>query len=43
MEITGKIKFIYETKTFGNKGFKKRELVLTTEDEYPQHILLTLM
>lgn len=40
MEITGKIKFIDETKTYGNKGFKKRELVLTTEDEYPQHILL---
>ena len=38
MEITGKIKQIGETQTFGEKGFRKREFVVTTEDKYPQHI-----
>ncbi len=36
MEITGKIKKIDETKTFGTSGFRKREMVLTTNDQYPQ-------
>lgn len=40
MEIQGKIKMIGETKTFGNNGFKKREVVITTEEQYPQHILV---
>jgi hypothetical protein len=40
MEITGKIKAIGETQTFGSKGFKKRELVITTDEQYPQHILI---
>ena len=40
MEVQGKIKFINETQTFGNNGFRKRELVLTTEEQYPQHILI---
>lgn len=40
MEITGTIKLINETKEYGAKGFKKRELVLTTEEQYPQHILI---
>ena len=40
MEIEGTIKLIGETKTFGNNGFRKRELVLTTEDQYPQHLLI---
>ena len=40
MEINGRIKSIGETKTFGDNGFKKRELVVTTNDEYPQHLLL---
>ena len=35
MEITGKIKFIDETKTYGNNGFQKRELIITTDDDYP--------
>ena len=39
MEIQGKIKMIDETKTFGNNGFRKREVVITTEEQYPQHIL----
>jgi len=40
MEIQGKIKKIDETKTYGNNGFRKRELVVTTEEQYPQHILV---
>lgn len=40
MEIQGTIKLIDETKTYGNNGFRKRELVLTTEEQYPQHILV---
>jgi len=31
---------IDETKTFGNNGFRKREVVITTEEQYPQHILV---
>lgn len=38
MEIEGKIKMIDETKTYGSSGFKKRELVITTEEQYPQHL-----
>ena len=30
MEILGKIKLIGEVKTFGDNGFRKRELVVTT-------------
>ncbi len=40
MEVQGKVKMISETQTFGSNGFKKRELVVTTEEQYPQHILI---
>lgn len=40
MELEGIIKVIDETKEFGNNGFRKREMVLTTEEQYPQHILI---
>ena len=40
MEVTGKIKWIDETKTYGNNGFRKREVVITTEEQYPQQILI---
>ena len=40
MEVQGKIKLIEETKTYGSNGFRKRELVVTTEEQYPQHILI---
>jgi hypothetical protein len=40
MEIQGKIKWLDETKTYGNNGFRKREVVITTEEQYPQHILV---
>jgi len=40
MELEGIIKAIGETETFGSNGFRKRELVITTEEQYPQHILI---
>lgn len=40
MEVQGKIKVIRETQEIGNKGFLKRELVVTTEEQYPQDILI---
>lgn len=39
MEITGIIKKIDEAKTFGS-GFRKREVVLTTDEQYPQFLLV---
>lgn len=39
MNLQGIIKSIGETQTFGS-GFKKRELVLTTQEQYPQDILI---
>ena len=29
-----------ETQTFGSNGFRKREVVVTTEEQYPQHIMV---
>jgi len=40
MEVTGKIKMIDTTKEVGSAGFKKRDVVVTTEEQYPQHILV---
>lgn len=41
MNIAGKIKLIGETKVVGN-GFKKRDLVLLTNEKYPQSILVEM-
>ena len=40
MEVIGTIKVIGETQTFGATGFRKRELVITTEEQYPQTIMV---
>ena len=40
MEVQGKIKLIGKTETFGKNNFAKRELVVTTDEQYPQHILV---
>ena len=40
MEIIGKIKWIDETNEYGTNGFRKREVVITTEEQYPQNILI---
>lgn len=39
MEIKGKIKKIFETQTF-QSGFQKKEMVITTSEQYPQDILI---
>ena len=40
MELQGTIKSIGNTATFGTNNFRKRELVLTTEEQFPQDILI---
>lgn len=40
MEVSGRIKLIDETKSFGANGFRKREMVVTTDEQYPQHIMI---
>ena len=39
MEIQGRIKLINNTQQITDT-FKKREVVITTEEQYPQHILV---
>ncbi|WP_353159318.1 DUF3127 domain-containing protein [Myroides odoratus] len=39
MEISGRVKMIGQPQHV-NQSFKKRELVLTTEEQYPQDILI---
>jgi translation initiation factor IF-3 len=39
MEVTGRIKVINPTQDV-SASFKKRELVVTTEEQYPQHIMI---
>ncbi len=42
MEVIGRIKKIFETQTF-DSGFRKRELIVTTEEQYPQHISIEFL
>ena len=42
MQVTGIVKQIGETASFGLKDFLKREFVVTTVEQYPQHILIEL-
>ena len=37
LELNGKIKVIMDVQTFGS-GFTKREVVITTEEQYPQDV-----
>lgn len=39
-EITGTLIVKNETKEYGSNGFKKREIVVKTDDQYPQEILI---
>ncbi|WP_185871130.1 DUF3127 domain-containing protein [Blattabacterium cuenoti] len=39
MEIIGKVKKLFEIQNF-DSGFKKREIVVTTEEPYPQNLLI---
>jgi len=40
MEVSGILKQIYNTEDIGTSGFQKRDCVVTTEEQYPQHILV---
>ena len=40
--IEGRLIHIGQVQTFGNKGFKKREIVIETPGKYPQSIKLDL-
>ena len=42
MELQGTVKKIGETQTFAS-GFQKRELVLLTEEQYPQPIQIDFL
>lgn len=43
MEVVGKIRVITPTKEVGSGGFRKRELVVTTDEQYPQHITISFI
>ncbi|MBD79432.1 MAG: hypothetical protein CL840_10975 [Crocinitomicaceae bacterium] len=40
MEVSGSIKVLGDTQEFGSNGFRKRECVITTNEQYPQTILV---
>lgn len=40
MQVEGVIKLIDVTREYGSNGFRKRELVVTTEEQYPQPIMI---
>lgn len=40
MEIQGQIKTIFATETVGQNGFQKRDVVITTDGQYPQDIII---
>ena len=42
MELQGTVKKIFETQTFGS-GFQKRELILLTQEQYPQPISIEFL
>jgi hypothetical protein len=42
LQITGKVKAVFDTQTFGS-GFTKREFVVTTEEQYPQDVKFELV
>lgn len=40
MEIQGRIKQIFTSQIIGQNGFEKRDLVIVTEEQYPQTIII---
>ena len=40
MEIQGRVKQIFPSQVIGQNGFEKRDLVITTEEQYPQTIII---
>ena len=43
MEVTGTLKLINDTQTFGSNGFIKRECVITTDETYPQMLQIVFV
>lgn len=43
MEIQGRVRIVGATQTFGTSGFQKRELILTTEEQFPQNIVIEFL
>lgn len=42
MELQGTVKKLFETQTFGS-GFQKRELILLTQEQYPQPLSIEFL
>ena len=42
MELQGTVKKIFETQTFAS-GFQKREMILLTQEQYPQPISIEFL
>ena len=40
MEIQGRIKQIFPSQVIGQNGFEKRDLVIVTEEQYPNDIII---
>jgi hypothetical protein len=38
MEVIGRVKALEQTKEVGSSGFRKRDIVVTTDEQYPQFI-----
>jgi len=36
--VKGRVRMVDSVKELGGNGFKKRDIVVTTEEQYPQHI-----
>ncbi|MDO4881598.1 MAG: DUF3127 domain-containing protein [Capnocytophaga sp.] len=39
MDIQGHVKLVSNIQSFGENGFQKREIVITTDEQYPQSII----
>ena len=42
-KLNGKLIVKNDVKTYGDNGFRKREIVIETEDKYPQKVLIELI
>ena len=42
MELQGTVKKVFETQTFAS-GFQKREMILLTQEQYPQPISIEFL
>ena len=42
LRLSGTLKVIGDVKSYGEKGFRKRDFVITTDGEYPQHVVMEM-